>query len=196
MTANKPMTGAQLDELMAVAMRMQSDSEKMGERSVSIFAYAVQVAVLEIRETRCKYEELQSQNTNMAVQLANAESKCRELAAENVALNDKMNKLATWPGIEFYSSAWEFCNLDGNDALEFMCDVQTPATNDFLAEVRASAIPADVMAAIQKVARIRIDLNDFDGDKRGIIDCLSEAEESLIEVVNKFAAQLRKGVQS
>lgn len=140
MTANKPMTGAQLDELMAVAMRMQSDSEKMGERSVSIFAYAVQVAVLEIRETRCKYEELQSQNTNMAVQLANAESKCRELAAENVALNDKMNKLATWPGIEFYSSAWEFCNLDGNDALEFMCDVKTPAADAFLAEMRAQGV--------------------------------------------------------
>ena len=81
MTAtNKPMTGAQLDELMAVAMRMQSDSEKMGERSVSMFAYAVQVAVLEIRETRCKYEELQSQNADMAVQLANADSKCREIA--------------------------------------------------------------------------------------------------------------------
>ena len=107
---------------------------------MSIFAYAVQVAVLEIRETRCKYEELQSQNTNMAVQLANAESKCRELAAENVALNDKMNKLATWPGIEFYSSAWEFCNLDGNDALEFMCDVKTPATDAFLTEVRAQGV--------------------------------------------------------
>lgn len=75
-------------------------------------------------------------STNMAVQLANAESKCRELAAENVTLNDKMNKLATWPGIEFYSSSWEFCNLDGNDALEFMCDVKTPATDAFLAEVR------------------------------------------------------------
>nr|WP_194928624.1 hypothetical protein [Citrobacter freundii] len=85
MTAtNKPMTDAQMDELMAVAMRMQSDSEKMGERSVSIFAYAVQVAVLEIRETRCKYEELKL--TDMAVQLANAESKCRELAAENAYL--------------------------------------------------------------------------------------------------------------
>lgn len=84
MTAtNKPMTGAQLDELMAVAMRMQSDSEKMGDRSVSMFAYAVQVAVLEIRETRCKYEELQSQNADLAVQLANAESKCRELAADH-----------------------------------------------------------------------------------------------------------------
>ena len=71
MTAtNKPMTGAQLNELMAVAMRMQSDSEKMGERPVSLFAYAVQIAVLEIREVRSKYEELQSQNADMAVQLA------------------------------------------------------------------------------------------------------------------------------
>ena len=87
MTAtNKPMTGAQLDELMAVAMRMQSDSEKMGERPVSLFAYAVQIAVLEIREVRSKYEELQSQNADMAVQLANAESKCRELSSKAMEL--------------------------------------------------------------------------------------------------------------
>ncbi|WYC18295.1 hypothetical protein [Citrobacter phage vB_CfrS_K1M] len=76
----------------------------------------------------------------LAVQLANAESKCREMAAENVALNDKTNRLATWPGIEFYSSAWEFCNLDGNDALEFMCDVKIPASDAFLAEVRAQGV--------------------------------------------------------
>ncbi|HHT8275615.1 TPA: hypothetical protein ACT2RL_004270 [Citrobacter braakii] len=105
MTAtNKPMTGAQLDELMAVAMRMQSDSEKMGDRSVSMFAYAVQVAVLEIRETRCMYEELQSQNADMAVQLANAESKFRELAAvvaENAALKTAAKEtLAHWAAAE------------------------------------------------------------------------------------------------
>ncbi|EBP0973188.1 hypothetical protein LB58_21255 [Salmonella enterica] len=81
-------------------------------------------------EAEEKNIELQQKITDLAVQLANAESKCRELAAENVTLNDKMNKLATWPGIEFYSSAWEFCNLDGNDALEFMCDVKTPAAED------------------------------------------------------------------
>ncbi|WP_410738794.1 hypothetical protein [Citrobacter freundii] len=63
-----------------------------------------------------------------------------QLAAENAGLNDKMNKLATWPGIEFYSSAWEFCNLDGNDALEFMCDVKIPSTDAFLAEVRAQGV--------------------------------------------------------
>lgn len=53
------------------------------------------------------------------------------------------------------------------------------------------SVPDDVMAAIQKVARIRLDLNDFDGDKRGILDCLSDAEEALIEVVNSRAAMLQ-----
>ncbi|WP_316375984.1 hypothetical protein [Enterobacter kobei] len=57
------------------------------------------------------------------------------------------------------------------------------------------AVPDDVMAAIQKVARIRLDLNDFDGDKRGILDCLSEAEEALIEVVNRRAAMLAAAPQ-
>lgn len=57
------------------------------------FAYAVQVAVLEIRETRCKYKELQSQNADMAVQLANAESKCRELALENAYIRNRYKEL-------------------------------------------------------------------------------------------------------
>lgn len=53
------------------------------------------------------------------------------------------------------------------------------------------SVPNDVMAAMQKVARIRLDLNDFDGDKRGILDCLGDAEEALIEVVNRRAAMLQ-----
>lgn len=185
MTAtNKPMTGAQLDELMAVAMRMQSDSEKMGERSVSMFAYAVQIAVLEIRETRCKYEELQSQNEELAVQLANAESKCRELVAENATLNDKMNRLATWPGIEFYSSSWEFCNLDGNDALEFMCDVQTPATDAFLAEVRAQGVDEFATELGNVYQQLRSGSNHAHAIKSAVFRAV------------EFAAQLRKGAKS
>ncbi|MEE9860685.1 hypothetical protein [Escherichia coli] len=73
-----------------------------------------------------------------AVKLAH--EKFSALAAENATLNDKMNRLLVWPGIEFYSSAWEFCNLDGNDALELMCDNKTPATDAFLAEVRAQGV--------------------------------------------------------
>lgn len=51
-------------------------------------------------------------------------------------------------------------------------------------------VPDDVLDALQKVARIRLDMNDFDGDRRGIADCLCDAEEALIEVVNRRAAML------
>lgn len=56
-------------------------------------------------------------------------------------------------------------------------------------------VPDDVLDALQKVARIRLDLNDFDGDRRGIADCLSDAEEALIEVVNRRAAMLAAAQQ-
>lgn len=57
----------------------------------------------------------------------------------------------------------------------------------------APVVPQDVLEALQKVARIRLDLNDFDGDRRGIADCLCDAEEALIEVVNRRAAMLNGG---
>lgn len=56
-------------------------------------------------------------------------------------------------------------------------------------------VPQDVLEALQKVARIRLDLNDFDGDRRGIADCLCDAEEALIEVVNRRAATLAAATQ-
>lgn len=70
------------------------------------------------------------------------------------------------------------------------CD-GSPAFPVYTAPPAQVSVPDDVMAAIQKVARIRLDLNDFDGDKRGILDCLSDAEEALIEVVNSRAAMLQ-----
>lgn len=131
--------------------------------------------------------------TDMAVQLANAESKCRELAAENVTLNDKMNRLATWPGIEFYSSSWEFCNLDGNDALEFMCDVKTPATDAFLAEVRAQAqseviewLDAEITAIDTMYRGDPSYEHDAYWMKSNVLDVVELARKA-------FAAQLRKG---
>ena len=54
-------------------------------------------------------------------------------------------------------------------------------------------VPQDVLEALQKVARIRLDLNDFVGDRRGIADCLGDAEEALIEVVNRRASMLNGG---
>ncbi|WP_368941718.1 hypothetical protein [Citrobacter werkmanii] len=146
MTAtNKPMTGAQLDELVAVAMRMQSDSEKMGESSVSMFAYAVQVAVLEILENRCKYEELQSQNADMAVQLANAESKCRDLAAENENARNAVQVFCDVVG----ANTDAICEEVGRDGVRAILAAMNatgnmPATDAFLAEVRAQGVDAAI----------------------------------------------------
>lgn len=51
-------------------------------------------------------------------------------------------------------------------------------------------IPGEVLSAIREVARIRADFDDFDGDRRGIGDCLDEAGQELIVTINKYASQL------
>ncbi|HCD7648913.1 TPA: Eaa protein [Escherichia coli] len=68
------------------------------------------------------------------------------------------------------------------------------STNNFreIAETSTNypVIPIEVLSAIQKVAKIRADFDDFDGDRRGIGDCLDEAEQELIVTINKYASQL------
>ncbi|ATW93639.1 TPA: hypothetical protein JG908_004324 [Enterobacter hormaechei subsp. xiangfangensis] len=65
MTANKPMTGEQLDELMTIAVNMQRDSEKVSDRPAAMFAYAVQVAVLELRKVRNEAAALAAENAGL-----------------------------------------------------------------------------------------------------------------------------------
>ncbi|MDW2647667.1 hypothetical protein [Citrobacter portucalensis] len=177
-TINNRMTENQIADLFSLAVKLQVKAEESDDRDTAILAYSIQSACSNLTESQREFRaadatihNIELKLTDMAVQLANAESKCRELAAENGSLNDKMNRLATWPGIEFYSSAWEFCNLDGNDALEFMCDVKTPATDAFLAEVRAQGV---VMFS----------------EKFGVGTLLSNMVK---ETAKEFAAQLRKG---
>ena len=81
---------------------------------------------------------------------------------------------------------------DGGDALSYRRLIQSfePGTKLYRHAQPAPVVPDDVLAALQKVARIRLDMNDFDGDRRGIADCLCDAEEALIEVVNRRAAML------
>ncbi|MCF0338406.1 hypothetical protein L0F16_16450 [Klebsiella pneumoniae] len=86
---------------------------------------------------------------------------------------------------------------DGGDALSYRRLIQSfePGTKLYRHTQPAPVVPDDVLAALQKVARIRLDMNDFDGDRRGIADCLGDAEEALIEVVNRRAAMLAAAPQ-
>ena len=85
-------------------------------------------------------EKLETEVTDMAVQLANAESKCRELAAENAALK-KAAEFSTaedmW--IEQADGMLDYRYVDWYvDVLK--AAMETPVTDAFLAEVRAQGV--------------------------------------------------------
>ncbi|EAA1777441.1 DUF551 domain-containing protein [Salmonella enterica subsp. enterica] len=82
--------------------------------------------------------------------------------------------------------------LDRIDTLENCDDDRIEAVKAVLRRLAGNSpvIPGEVLSAIMKVARVRADFDDFDGDRRGIGDCLDEAEQELIVTINKYASQL------
>ncbi len=91
------------------------------------------------------YSSLEKKLTDMAVQLANAESKCRELAAENAALKVSAIFLAD-EAVQIYKR-WNLTQQPDGDIVdmqtihETICAChETPATDAYLAEVRAQGV--------------------------------------------------------
>ena len=113
------------------------------------------------------YEEL-------AVQLANAESKCRELAAENAALKNPDNWLSQ---SDYGYEAAEVATQNGateDESLRagmvaIINRIEAPATDAFLAEVRAQGVEMAIGHIEQTI-------------------CPNHET-----ILNEFAAQLRKG---
>ena len=80
------------------------------------------------------YSALEQKLTDTAVQLANAESKCRELAAELSAV-DKIHNEAVFITDDHY----EQCPPEAQEIIRSLAVLQIPACDAFLAEVRAQA---------------------------------------------------------
>ena len=89
-----------------------------------------------------------------------------------------------------YREQWHVTN--DKCRAEFVAKDGDVAVLPLYSHAQQAVVPDDVLEALQKVARIRLDMNDFDGDRRGIADCLGDAEEALIEVVNRRAAMLER----
>lgn len=91
------------------------------------------------------------------------------------------------------TAGWNACREAMLQAGNFR-ENKDSSTNNFreIAETSTNypVIPSEVLSAILKVAKIRADFDDFDGDRRGIGDCLDEAEQELIVTINKYASQL------
>ena len=175
MTANKPMTGEQLDELMTVAVNMQRDAETDCNRPSAMVAYAVQVAVLELRKVRNDVAALAAENAGL-----------NAVIAENWNMRDVLRQLVSTRPDGVYFNKWEQVILKALN--------ETPTTDAFLAEVRASAI-TDALKSLDGV---------FDTDcvmkSNGI--SYEDAEQrtagayAVSKALDEFAAQFRKGVQS
>lgn len=54
-----------------------------------------------------------------------------------------------------------------------------------------AVVPEEVVKAILEIVRVRNDLHSFDGDKRGIAQCLCEKEEALICLINEHHDDFR-----
>lgn len=170
MTANKPMTGEQLDELMTVAVNMQRDSEKQGDRPTAMFAYAVQVAVLELRKVR---------------------NDAAALAAENAGLKQFPDQIVIFIG-KLGSSE---IGRDTKEKIEFAANkVKTPVTDAFLAEVRASAI-TDALKSLDGVFDTDC-VMESNGISYEDAEQRTAGAYAVSKALDEFAAQLRKGAQS
>lgn len=103
-----------------------------------------------------------------------------------------------------YHEGWNACRaamLQGAENAETPTTMQTAPALDSSPKIAESTsgnspvIPDEVLSAVRKVACIREDFDDFDGDRRGIGDCLDEAGQELIVTINKYASVLAAAPQ-
>ncbi|MEG9621056.1 MULTISPECIES: hypothetical protein [Enterobacter cloacae complex] len=198
MTANKPMTGEQLDELMTAAVNMQRDAETDCNRPSAIFAYAVQVAVLELRKVRDDSAALAAENAG----LKDFVKTCFRAAADGASLDgadiQELGERLGLFGRETYQPALHgyICGHEaGEDTVYVM--KKTPAIDAFLAEVRAQGVEAAIATAKNVVAQ-EFQYKDFEKAQRVCSkfpesDLVGKVE--MVEWLEDFADQLRKGVQ-
>ena len=125
-----------------------------------------------------KFSELQSQNADLAVQLANADSKCGELAAELSAV-DKIHNEAVFITDDHY----EQCPPEVQKIIRSLAVLQIPACDAFLAEVRAQGVEMFALQQSQIAAE-----QEQSGDYEFSRHCSISATEAC-----EFAEELREG---
>ncbi|WP_420736627.1 hypothetical protein [Citrobacter freundii] len=134
--------------------------------------------------------KLEQKLTDMAVQLANSESKCRELAADNAGLKATCDDRLTFIMNGVQLGYIKVPTVESDPALETIRvavspQEPTPATDAFLAEVRAQGV--EMFAAHKRERQQAL---------RSRSMRMSEEAAGMAADAENFADELRKGVQS
>lgn len=147
-TINNRMTETQIADLFSLAVQLQVKAEESEDRDTAILAYSIQNACSNLTESRREFwaadatiNNLELKITDMAVQLTNDESKCRELAAENVTARNAVQTFCDVVG----ANTDVICEEVGQDGVKAILAAMSatgsiPATDAFLAEVRAQGV--------------------------------------------------------
>ncbi|ECC7507225.1 hypothetical protein DCN17_09525 [Salmonella enterica] len=168
--------------------------ERAAELKASCGAVDVRSLAQLISDLATQLEVQFVRSTNMAVQLANAESKCRELAAECAGMKQLASEAYDEMVSHHDTDGLYSLDADGEqmDALIRLCDAQatiydtlvmceTPETDAFLAEVRAQGV---------EMYADNLDRGADDAERDGFDDAVKFLR-SEASGVRLFAAQLR-----
>ena len=194
-TINNRMTETQIADLFSLAVQLQVKAEESDDRDTAILAYSIQNACSNLTESQREFRaadatihNLELQLTDMAVQLANAESKCRELAADNEKAMESIKQAdaAVKLAHEKFSAL-----VDENMALKSghyngMVLPETPATDAFLAEVRASEL--DSLAGVAETMLVKFSNQRCSQDMHEVVGW-----KMVLQQASNRATQLRKG---
>ncbi len=176
MTTNKPMNGEQLDELMAVAVRMQRDAEVARDFPSANFAYAVQVAVLELRRTREISSALAAENGQMLRLLTDISENHGEF------VNEEDEYLYASVPLDYVSEVNMYVSRDVNAENPFK------ETDAFLAEVRASTL--EDLAKKKRAEKMSLPPNTFAlGSVIAALDMQANELDDLATQLRQEAAQ-------
>lgn len=137
----------------------------------------------EFRAADATINNLELKLTDMAVQLANAESKCRELAAENAAIKAMNDCLSE--ELRGYESDGAF---EGPKMHLLWWKTETPSTDAFLAEVRAQGVEMFAERKNNEMMSLHPDTH--------AVGSVAAAMSAEVKELREFAAQLRQGAKS
>ncbi|HGW3098909.1 TPA: hypothetical protein ACNQD2_000548 [Citrobacter freundii] len=197
-TINNRMTETQIADLFSLAVQLQVKAEESEDRDTAILAYSIQNACSNLTESRREFwaadatiNNLELRITDMAVQLANAESKRRGLAAENAGLKNPENWLSQ---SDYGYEASEVATQNGateDESLRagmiaIIDRIVTPATDAFLAEVRASEL--DSLAGVAETMLVKFSNQQCSSDMHEVVGW-----KVVLQQATNRAAQLRKG---
>ncbi|EPM2833184.1 hypothetical protein ACT1UA_000760 [Citrobacter freundii] len=203
-TINNRMTETQIADLFSLAVQLQVKAEESDDRDTAILAYSIQNACSNLTESSREFRaadatihNLELKLTDMAVQLANAESKCRELAAvvaENAALKNPDNWLSQ---SDYGYEASEVATQNGateDESLRagmvaIINRIEAPATDAFLAEVRASEL--DSLAGVAETMLVKFSNQQCSSDMHEVVGW-----KMVLQQASNRAAQLRKGASA